>query len=569
MKSHGLRRPPEPEPDHAVAPCRDAVDEAPAPHAVGLARLIRGCRDDDGALTRLLDAVPTSERLAARLVLAREVDSPTIKRLLTLDVDLLKKLGTVDDATFKKLAALDETLLQKLLALDDDAFKKLAALDEQPLKEMLALLPAEIVEITKDLDKELIAKLLQEGELSPNELLQLVRMLGGPRIDSLAQILTPKGVARVFQAGGGTEAFALVERIAALEQSGQIQGMSRWVDFAFNQQNARGDNLLHLLNELREAERLAGTLGPGEAVSIGNDALKTAGKSFDQVIVDSNGNVLRRIEVKTLELDGTKFGDFSDGVRHGIEKARDLPAGVPGTKEASIITNFPPEKLPNGDPNFVQAGKFRFRYTADGRYTKFNDQIPPREIGKGDLIEEDLKPQAATWELVVDPMPAHVVFRPEVIVPRVRRLATIDAGAIAAWVAEALRQPRPAGSDATVTWIELGILATRARLPARFATGATLPLRVAGQPIDVPIERRDGEPWVAGPLGEAPLEPPFRLRLSQWYGGLVADVTAHWSIWTEAPSPGRAWLRDAAGALVGRGWSVQDPSRLLADEPAG
>jgi hypothetical protein len=166
----------------------------------------------------------------------------------------------------------------------------------------------------------------------------LITTLGRFGADGVAQLirLTPEGLASVYQAGGEAAMQVVLDTIA-LEGSGLIVGFDQWVTFTIRLMNKQGRDLLNALGELREAQRVAQTLTGGQRVRLGGDL--APGRSFDIVIEDAAGNVVRNIEVTTAVGTLESFRDLSQGIRHAIDK---VAAAAGGTAEATIRVTIRP-----------------------------------------------------------------------------------------------------------------------------------------------------------------------------------------------------------------------------------
>jgi hypothetical protein len=167
--------------------------------------------------------------------------------------------------------------------------------------------------------------------------------IGAERLRGLHDAVTARGVMSLYQ-DAGVDSLRLAERVMAHERAGTVRGLDDWVDFTFTQMNKRGQDLLNVLTELREAERLVPTLGNGQYVNLGGDARAAAlpgggrAPSID-ITVEGPGGVLRNIELTTIQAPVTSAADFNDGLRHILDKAGTAPSG---TIEATISAEFPP-----------------------------------------------------------------------------------------------------------------------------------------------------------------------------------------------------------------------------------
>ncbi|WP_181787815.1 hypothetical protein [Streptomyces phytophilus] len=188
-----------------------------------------------------------------------------------------------------------------------------------------------------------------------------------------------------------------------------------------------------------------------------------------------------------------------------------------------------------------------------------------RETGYPDT---GVKPQRPHWFLhdraaarPTGPQALDVVD-PWHVDPVVEPVPELSAEVIAAWLERAEAQASPAPGTHDVGWKDLWCNATRALLPRPYAPDATphvaLDVAEARRVANVPVQRRGGTAWVAGPTREMRglgARAPITLHASD-FGRVELAVSANWSLWSEDGSPGRAALTGVARNLVADGWCV-------------
>jgi len=226
-------------------------------------------------------------------------------------------------------------------------------------------------------DPKKLKNLLQIVDGDAKQLEQLIKDFGVKALDDFTTHLTPQGVKSIFQAGG-REGLQLTQRIVELEKKGKINGIKDWAAFAITQQNKQGDDMLRSLNELREAERMALDAKSGAVVQIGNDLHGAGVRTFDNSL-DQGGTTIRNVEVTSVDGLATQMSNFKSGIDHGIDKAKALPPGAAGTREASIYAEFPTKDITRGN--------YQLKFTPDGKYQMFTKD-GSRHIKDGDVISE-------------------------------------------------------------------------------------------------------------------------------------------------------------------------------------
>lgn len=193
--------------------------------------------------------------------------------------------------------------------------------------------------------------------------------------------LTPQGMAEVYLAGGA-DALQAVRGTLTMEAAGSIVGLDDWVRFTITQMNKTGGDLVNAVGELREAQRIAQGLAPGQRVRVGGDVKGGGAKSFDLAIEDAAGNVVRNVEVTSVDKAIGNVSDLTGGIKHGIVKA---PALGAGTAEVTIRIKISPSQ---------SLGKGRRKvWDADGNWRIIEKD--GRVHASGNLLEE-MKTQIPT-----------------------------------------------------------------------------------------------------------------------------------------------------------------------------
>ena len=168
-----------------------------------------------------------------------------------------------------------------------------------------------------------------------------------------------------------------------LEKQGKITCFDDWVKF-FNRSNAEDTNLADVIGELSVAKQTAGEIRQGEVVNVGGDERSLAQnkdpkKSFDLTVEDQQtGEVVRNIEVKSINGTVDDAGKLETGVGHAASKAKDVEYG---TVEAAISVDLPEPGDVKPQPN----GKER-HFGRDGRYVEID--LDPK-IGTTDRTGRD------------------------------------------------------------------------------------------------------------------------------------------------------------------------------------
>ena len=147
-----------------------------------------------------------------------------------------------------------------------------------------------------------------------------------------------KVLRKIYEASGN-DGLQLVIDVVELEKQGKVFEFDDWIKF-ISQGNKSNEQVKNLLVELKETKRLAKELKEGEIIRIGGDERKVIGRdgneeaSFDITVENKvKKEVVRNVEVTTVNA-VIDFGDFTEGIKHAIDKRA---SGVKtGTVESTI-----------------------------------------------------------------------------------------------------------------------------------------------------------------------------------------------------------------------------------------
>jgi hypothetical protein len=209
---------------------------------------------------------------------------------------------------------------------------------------------------------------------------QLETLLAAPEVASgadlirLANVMDQAGVVGATTGGlpdaalarfAQANVLAELEATAALQNAGRVRGLDRWIRFAADKDPV---DLARSVGELTEARRQAAA-NPGSVIDVGGDANAPRNpatgdplQSFDMTVEDPAGNVVKSVEVTTVDNPVIGAPDLTPGVRHAADKVASRNAAgvpVPGEHEVSIrmrldvgrqpVGGLTREIFPNGD----------------------------------------------------------------------------------------------------------------------------------------------------------------------------------------------------------------------------
>lgn len=181
------------------------------------------------------------------------------------------------------------------------------------------------------------------------------------------------------------------------------------------------------------------------------------------------------------------------------------------------------------------------------------------------LLDRSVKPPVPHWFIHTSPLPTGVIVKPGLANARVSQASELSRKTLIDWIYEALQQECPCATTHQICWHELYINATRARIAdeAPFANRQSFVLHSYRGKFKFPLERRNDELWVYGPIEELFTEPPFNLSISNEEGAIDIKILVHWSLWTQPDSLDYAALHQALSRIVSKGWELTDPRHLF------
>ena len=186
-----------------------------------------------------------------------------------------------------------------------------------------------------------ITPALKDALIAKNDAVykQLYQQFGEEGLSTLNGRLGVDGFKKIHQVSGN-DGLKTVADVIELEKQGKVKNFDDWVSF-FNSGNKDKKNLKNLLVELQETKRLSNSIRKEEIIDIGGDAKAkadaTGGKqdtSFDMTVENrKTGQVVRNIDVTTVEGSVANYSDLTTGIRHAINKR---PSATRGMVEATI-----------------------------------------------------------------------------------------------------------------------------------------------------------------------------------------------------------------------------------------
>ncbi|MTJ51354.1 hypothetical protein FJR38_00975 [Anabaena sp. UHCC 0253] len=218
--------------------------------------------------------------------------------------------------------------------------------------------------------------------LDANVLRDLTTEFGTQTIYQLIKRLKGWGFQKIVEVGG-KDALNLVQDIITLEKNGKVINFDDWVKFIIEKKK-KGDDLLNVLGELKEAKRLASEVKQ-DVINIGGDARAVPDKygktppSFDITVEKKTGEVIRNIDVTTVKNTVENIDDFTDGITHAVDK---ISVKKQGTLEATIGVELP-------KPGYIatQSNGREKHFALNGRYT-ITEAVGSARIVKGAFESE-------------------------------------------------------------------------------------------------------------------------------------------------------------------------------------
>ena len=211
----------------------------------------------------------------------------------------------------------------------------------------------------------------------------LIASLGHKNVITLIQRLDGVWFTRIYTTtGGGEDALRVVLEILDLEAKGKVAGFDDWLKFA-RSKNKQGVDLINVIAELPEAKRLSSEIRADEVINVGGDGQVVPRRdgsnppSYDITVASRRGQVRRNIDVTTIDKVVIDEKQFTDGIKHAIDKievAEGLERGA--TVEATIRV-----EIPNTGSVFSIPGNKEKHFGVNGRYTITDPGGTPRRIG--------------------------------------------------------------------------------------------------------------------------------------------------------------------------------------------
>jgi hypothetical protein len=174
----------------------------------------------------------------------------------------------------------------------------------------------------------------------------------------------------------------------------------------------------------------------------------------------------------------------------------------------------------------------------------------------------EIKPPLQCWHLRTSSIPVGVsamsrITNPE---PEISEKPHLSGEVMLDWIKMALNQECPNSEMYKITWSEIYIEGTRARIldldEEKINGEQFLSLNSDVGYLNLPLESRANGLWISGPPSQLPGEPPFTFRLTQQYGSLSLKIHLHYSLWTAENSPGNKAMKSAILRLLDRGWEI-------------
>jgi hypothetical protein len=303
------------------------------------------------------------------------LDDPTFAKLNTANARTLARWGAMNDPTFAEIenllrnakvrdaAELEALLTNAKIANPQELADLLASpkiQDAAQVRDMLA--SAKIVDgrqlqrlvgSPKVADgaelQRLIARYQSGGQLEV--LLAAPEVASGHDLIRLANVMDQAGVANATTGALANDALARfaqphilgeLEATAAMQNAGRIRGLDDWIRFSARKDPA---DLNRTVAELSVARRLANE-NPGAVINVAGDAnapLRPGTNerlpSFDITVEGPRGNVIRSIEVTTIDAPVSREPQITPGIRHASDKAAERIASgnpIPGDLEVNI-----------------------------------------------------------------------------------------------------------------------------------------------------------------------------------------------------------------------------------------
>lgn len=291
---------------------------------------------------------------------------------------LVTKLGQVISRVAPKLTA----AVGKLTAAGRVSAKVLGEAKDAVLKRFAAAADAAGEVIAKARFSALIKAAVTAG-VSPADANRLAKVLNAAGISS--KKVADWGAGSFTKLASSPRTIAELEATLPFVKSGRIVGLEDWLKFGARKVE---DDASRVSSELREARRLAKE-HPEHKINIGADERAPRGpdgarlKSFDMSVNDLDGNVVRSVEMGSIQKPVTEAHHLTPAIQHAIKKAADRKAlgqAIPGKLEA-VVQIFLPERVPMKRSGVLQISR-------EGDVVFVTNGRPPKSLAKGNLFEE-------------------------------------------------------------------------------------------------------------------------------------------------------------------------------------
>lgn len=229
-----------------------------------------------------------------------------------------------------------------------------------------------------------------------------------------------------------------------------------------------------------------------------------------------------------------------------------------------FVHTFPGEKI-ELVKNIPEADDLQLAAEAIGCLQEFDAFVQPLAVDLSVRYRyqdwsfvTEIEPFFPHWHLRISSIPVGVSIESRITDPQVYEKSHLSPEVILDWIKTALGQDYLNPEMYRITWSQIYIEATRARIfdEKQFEGRQSLLLSSEMGELSLPLESRTNELWVSGPNLKLPGEPPFTFCLNQEYGGLSVQLSVHWSLWTQPGSSGNIAIRKAISRLRDKGWKI-------------
>jgi hypothetical protein len=177
------------------------------------------------------------------------------------------------------------------------------------------------------------------------------------------------------------------------------------------------------------------------------------------------------------------------------------------------------------------------------------------------LFVDEAEPSFSHWYIRASSLPVGVTVMSKIKDSQVSEKPNLSPEILLDWIRTALNQDYSNSEICQMTWWQLEIGATRARIfnEKAFESRQFFALDSDMEELHLPLEYRDDGLWVSGSTNDLLGGSPFAILLTQEYGGLSITIYAHWSLWTQPNSMEHSALQRAISRLISTGWELFPP----------